>query len=314
MNKAERLAHIEKQPFKKIGAQSAGISGIVGTAKEIFANREMLSLLIKRDLKSRYKDSSLGFVWTLVRPLTQLAIYFVVVGQFLGAARGIPEFAIFIFTGLTAYGLFGEIVLSGTAAIVGNAGLIKKIYLPREIFPLAATGTALFNFAVQLIILLLATLAVGSFPTAPNVLYALPAFAILMLFGLSFSLILSAWNVYLRDIQYLVEVLVMILMWASPIIYSWKYVKDTEAMNGILLAIYTNNPITLAVLGFQKAFWTAGNPENAAKYPWLAPEQYPEFPENLMGHMLIACAVGAVLLVISQRIFAKLQGNFAQAL
>ena len=125
----------------------AGFGGTFGIVREIFAHRQLLDLLIRRDLKSRYKDSALGFVWTLIRPLTQLVIYYFVIGQILGAARSIPEFAIYVFSGLTVYGLFSEIVAAPPPRSSANAGLIKKVYLPREIFPLASVGSALFNFA-----------------------------------------------------------------------------------------------------------------------------------------------------------------------
>jgi ABC-2 type transport system permease protein len=269
-----------------------------GSLKEIHGRREMVNLMVRRDLKARYKDSSLGFFWSLVRPLTQLAIYYVVLGQFLGAARGIPDFAVYVFTGLTAYTLFSEIVLGGAGSIVGNAGLVKKIYLPREIFPIASIGSASFNFAIQLGILLLATLVLGAFPWHPEIAYFFPALALLLVYGAALALLLSAANVFLRDIQYLIEVIIMLLMWASPIVYSWSMVE--AHVEPWLLELYTNNPITLAVLGFQKAFWVAG--ADAA------------YPDQLLLRMAIALAVGLVALVAAHSAFNRMQGDFAQAL
>jgi ABC-2 type transport system permease protein len=260
----------------------------------------MLSLLIRRDLKSRYKDSALGFLWTLVRPLTQLFIYYIVIGKFLTAERGIPDFAIYVFAGLTAYGLFSEIVSSGTSSIVANAGLIKKIYLPREIFPLASVGSALFNFLNQLLILVVATIALGVFPATVDVVYFVPAVLVILVYGTAFGVLLAAVNVYLRDVQYLVEVLLLLALWASPIVYSWEMVKGYVGQ-GLILEIYTNNPITLSVLGFQRALWTGGH-------------GVVETPADLMMRLGIAFIVGVVLLLVSQRVFARLQGNFAQAL
>lgn len=257
-------------------------------------------LLVRRDLKSRYKDSTLGFVWTLIRPLTQLLIYYIVIGKFLSAERGIPDFAIYVFTGLTAYGLFSEIVSGGTASIVGNAGLIKKIYLPREVFPLATVGSAIFNFAIQFALLLFATLLIGAFPISPEIVYFIPALLVLLIYGTAFGLLLSAVNVYLRDMQYLVEVLMLLLLWASPIVYSWTMVKGVVG-EGPLLEVYTNNPITLGVLGFQRSLWMAG--ADSAQYP-----------ADLMLRLIVAGAVGIVLLFVAQRVFSRLQGNFAQAL
>ncbi|GAB2552443.1 ABC transporter permease [Leucobacter ruminantium] len=309
MNQAERFESLAQQPFSTIGVPAdsgkshASYKGFLSTSREIIQNRSMLALLVRRDIKSRYKDSSLGLIWTLIRPLTQLAIYFVVVGKFLGAERGIPDFAIYIFTGLTAYGLFSEIVSGGTASILGNAGLVKKVYVPRELFPLAATGTALFNFAIQLAILIVIVLVTGKFHISWNLLYLIPSLIVLISFGLALALLFSAWFVYLRDIGYFVEIAVMVLMWASPILYSWQMVHDVVMGIGLpwLLQIYTANPVTLAVLGFQESIW--GTAERG-----LA------LPENLMTQLCVAAVLGLLCVVGAQRIFARMQGNFAQEL
>lgn len=295
--RAARFTRLADLPLDSNAGSTTGYRGWAAL-KEIFSRREMLDLMIRRDLKARYKDSSLGFVWSLVRPLTQLAIYYVVLGQFLGAARGIPDFAIYVFTGLTAYTLFSEIVLGGAGSIVNNSGLVKKIYLPREIFPLASVGSAIFNFGIQLAILLLATLVFGVFPLHVEILYFFPGVAILLVYGAALALILSAANVFLRDIQYLIEVIVMLLMWASPIVYSWAMVKDS--VPAWLLEVYTNNPVTLAVMGFQKAFWVAG-PDSS-------------YPDDLLFRMSIAILIGLVGLVAAHAVFNRKQGDFAQAL
>lgn len=298
MTAQERFDVLARQPMEVVG--SGENRSAISSLREIAQHREMLMLLVRRDLKSRYKDSTLGFVWTLIRPLTQLLIYYIVIGKFLSAERGIPDFAIYVFTGLTAYGLFSEIVSGGTASIVGNAGLIKKIYLPREVFPLATVGSALFNFAIQFALLLLATLVVGAFPISPEIVYFVPGLLVLLIYGTAFGLLLSAVNVYLRDMQYLVEVLMLLLLWASPIVYSWSMVKDVLG-EGLLLEIYTDNPITLGVLAFQRSLWMAG-------------ADTAEYPPDLMLRLGIAGVIGIVLLIGAQRVFTRLQGNFAQAL
>lgn len=301
MTAQERFEALRQQPLVQIGSSDGKVGNSLDALRGVFQHRQMLSLLVRRDIKSRYKDSSLGFVWALIRPLTQLAIYYVVMGKILGAERGIPDFAIYVYTGLTAYGLFSEIVGGGTSSIVGNAGLIKKIYLPREVFPLASVGSALFNFFVQLLILITATVVLGHPPISADAIYFIPALLLLLVWGAAFAILLSAMNVYLRDVQYLVEVALMLLMWASPIVYSWVMVNDIAPNQGIV-EIYTNNPVTLAVLGFQRAFWMSGHDIANSS------------PPDLMARMLIAIAAGAVALVLAQRVFARLQGNFAQEL
>jgi ABC-2 type transport system permease protein len=296
------MSNIVSERFERLRQERMAPAGrpataVLGSIREVFAHRQLLDLLIRRDLKSRYKDSALGFAWTLIRPLVQLAIYYFVLGQILGASRNIPEFAIYVFSGLTLYGLFSEIVASGTASIVSNGGLIKKVYLPREIYPLASVGAALFNFGVQLVVLLAAAVLQSGFAwIRPDLLFFFPATLVILIWATALALLLAAANVYLRDMQYLVEVLVLLLMWGSPIVYSWQMVSN--AANTWLLNLYTANPITLAGLGIHRAFWTAGDDS--------------QYPSDLLLRLAIAGVVGLVALVACQRVFAKLQGNFAQ--
>jgi len=294
-----RFARLSALPMRSVGSLGTGLEGFVRPVREIFAHREMLGLLVRRDLKAKYKDSALGFLWALARPLVQLAIYYVVLGHFLQAARGIPDFAVYVLAGLTAMGLFTEIAVGGTGSIIANAGLVKKVYMPREVFPLASTGSALFNFGIQLIVLLLATLLVGKPPIHWEFFYAVPSLAVLLVYGLAFALICSALNVYLRDMQYLVEVATLLLFWMSPVVYSWQMVASIIT-NPVLLEIYTDNPLTLAILGFQEAFWVAGDDLQQ--------------PTNLLLRLLIALVIGLVLLLLSHRVFLRLQGDFAQEL
>lgn len=295
-----RYAALEHQSFVST-ANSRTLKGAIASLVEIVRHREMLGLLVRRDIRSRYKDSALGLVWSLVRPLVQLLIYYIVIGKFLQAERGIPDFAIYIFAGLTAYGLFAEIISNGTSSILGNAGIVKKVWLPREVFPLATVGSALFNFGMQLTILIGATIVIGRFPWTIEIAYLVPGLLVLLTWGLALALLLSAINVYLRDIGYLVEVLTLLLMWASPIVYSWEMVRGIVGQ-GLILEIYTNNPITLGVLAFQRAFWVAGAESGAA------------FPADLELRLVIAISLGTIAIFLAQRVFARLQGNFAQEL
>lgn len=295
---AQRLARLDQTDWQDAGSTGTFLSGFAASVRDIWGHRELLGMLTKRELKARYKDSTLGFLWSLARPLTQLFIYYVVLGQFLGAARNIPNFAIYIFAGLTVYTVFSEIVGAGTASIVANAGLVKKVYLPREVFTLSSVGSSLFNFGIQFVILLIAAVVTGSLRLGPHLLYGVAGLVLVLVYAVALGLLLGALNVFLRDIQYLVEVILMLVMWGSPIVYSWTQVQNH--LPGWLVQVYLNNPVTLSVIGFQEAFWSAGTPGTA--------------PDALFTRMVVAGLVGLVLLFVSQRIFSRLQGNFAQEL
>lgn len=277
-------------------------SGSFESLKAIVQEHELIRALVGRELKARYKDSFLGIFWSLMRPLVQLLIYYIAIGKFLGAARSVPDFAIFIFTGLTIWGFFSEIVTRGTTSIVHNSGLVKKVYVPREIFPLAVTGGALVNMAIQFAILISATLVFAAPPLLAGAGAGLLSILLILVFGLACSILLSALTVYFRDLEHLVEIAMLILFWASPIVYSYSFVHNALQGN-IWETIYSWNPLTLSVIGFQKAMWSAGT-EDTGQY----------WPPQLESQLCIALLFSLVFLFISQRVFEKLQGNFAQEL
>lgn len=270
---------------------------------EIYSRRQLLWLLTRRDLQVRYRGSALGFLWTLIRPLVMLLTYYLVLGEILGAAKGVANFGIYIFSGLTIYMLFSESVGAAAGSIVGNGGLVKKIYLPREIFPLASVGGAVFLFAMQMVVLIGAIAVFQQWPDPDGLAYLPPSVALMLVYALAIGLLLSAMNVYLRDVQYLTEILLTLLMWASPIVYSWQMVSDVISRFGLapwVLEVYTNNPITLAVLGFHRALWSGGGPA--------------DYPDDLWLRMLVSGIVGVIVLVISHLLFQRMQANLAQEL
>lgn len=306
----ERAARLAAEPFRVAGPRQGFLAGTVQSIRDILGQRELLGLLIRRELRAKYKDSALGFFWSLARPLAMLIVYYVAIGKFLGAEasprkpEGIPSFAIFIFAGLTAWQLFSDIVIGGTGSIVGNAGLIKKVYLPREVFPLSVVGAAIVNFAFQLGVLVAATAVLGAFPTGARWGYAGLSLAVLVVWATALAMLLSAVNVYLRDVQYLVEIMIMILFWASPIVYAWNMVD--AKVDGWLQWLYLANPMTQVVMGFQKAFWVDGD-------SWVVDgKPAAGYPDGLLTDLAITLVVSVGVLWIAQRVFARLQANFAQ--
>jgi ABC-2 type transport system permease protein len=297
--RARRLAAV---PLEPAAPRPGFLLGTGQSVRDILSYRELLGLLVRRELKARYKDSTLGFLWTLIYPLAQLLIYYVALGKFLGAERAIPDYAIFVFTGLTGWQLFTEVVSGGTGSIVANGGLVKKIYLPREVFPLSVVGSALFTAAIQLGILILATVLVGKPPVGAGLLYAPPALFVLLVYATAFAFLLSAVNVYLRDIQYLVQIALMITFWTAPIVYSWAQVHAALG-DGLAARLYLLNPLAVATLALQRCFWEPGRA--AASH---------SFPDGLGWHLAGTIGVGLLLLWLCQRVFALLQDNFAQEL
>jgi ABC-2 type transport system permease protein len=294
-----RTEALEALPLAQVGPPSGMVRGTLRSAAHVWEYRELLALLVRREIKVRYKDSILGLLWTLIRPLALLAVYYLALGKFLGAERAIPDFAIYIFTGLTGYQLFSEIVSGGTGSIVTNGGLVKKVYLPRDVFPLSAAGSAGFNFIVQFIVLVAATVLLGRAPWGERLLYLPLSISVLAVYGLAFAFVLAAVNVYLRDVQYIVEIILMVLFWATPTVYSWELARD--AIGSELLAnLYLANPVATAIFGLQRAMWVAGDGTDV--------------PSALGARLGVMLVIGIVLLWLGQRVFSRLEGNFAQEL
>lgn len=303
-SRARRMAHIAETPFKASTPTHGFFRGSLQSLTELWRHRELLGRLVRREIRARYKDSRLGVLWSLFRPLVQLLIYYFAIGGILGAARQVPDFAIFVFIGLTAWTLYSEILSSSVRSILDNAGLVKKVYLPREIFPLSTVGSALVNFGVQLVVLLVGIAVLAHFVISPNLLLAPLALVTLLVFATAVGLLISALNVYLRDVQHLIEVYLIIFFWASPIVYPYTFVVNAAPWPW-LSELYLANPVTLAIVGLQRALWAGGADDAQIQQIW---------PAHLEVRLLIALLVSLVALYVAQRIFARLQGNFAQEL
>jgi ABC-2 type transport system permease protein len=230
-------------------------------------------------------------------------VYWLVMGQFLNAGV-IPAYGVFIFSGLAVWTLFSEILATSTSSIVYNAGLVKKVYFPRELFPLAATGAALVNFGFQLVILLFAVLiggaTSGKWPDLALLPMPILGLLVLVLFGTALGMFLAAANVYLRDIQHLINIVLTLWFWITPIIYNVDRVR--AKLPHAVYDIYLLNPVATVVFSFQKFFWPQGE---GTGY---------EFTGDIYVRLLVMLGVSTALLWFAQRVFARAQGNFAQEL
>lgn len=262
-----------------------------------------------RELRTRYRGSYLGWLWALARPLVMLLIYGLIIGVFLGAARSIPEFMIFIFVGLIAWNLFFSLVTGSINSIISNGPLLSKASFPRVLLPIASAVVALVDTAIQLAVLLIGYMIVGHWPSLSSLLYLIPALVGVCLFGLALGLLLSAVNVYVRDAGFLTEIALQVGFWLCPILYSYKFVVDAAASYGFstewVTRIYLLNPMANGVLGFQRALWPPASEGDASALL---------FPGELWIRLWIFVGIGAVLLGLCAIVFNRLSRNFAQEL
>ena len=279
-------------------------SGIFKDIKDLLGTRELLTALLGRELAGQYKGSFLGLGWTLIRPLVMLFIYAVVVGQFLGAARSVEQFAIFIFVGLIFWNLISSSISSGSTSMTVNGALLKKVWFPREVLPLTSFVVSAVNFIVQFGVLILAFLLFNSWPQIGNLLYLIPIFLIVFPVAFGMSLIFSVLNVRFRDTQFIVEVGLILGFWLSPILYPWTFAHQFLAglpFGAFWQQLYLLNPFGLVVMAAQQALW----PPMATE----AGKAYQFFDSPFATRLWLAVLASWLFLYIAQRIFARMAGT-----
>jgi ABC-2 type transport system permease protein len=279
-------------------------SGVLKDIKDLLGTRELLGALLGRELAGQYKGSFLGLGWTLIRPLVMLFIYAIVVGQFLGAARSVEQFAIFIFVGLIFWNLISSSISSGSTSMTVNGALLKKVWFPREVLPLTSFVVSAVNFLVQFGVLILAFLLFNSWPQVGNLIYLLPIFLIVFPVAFGMSLIFSVLNVRFRDTQFIVEVGLILGFWLSPILYPWTFAHQFLAslpFGAFWQQLYLMNPFGLVVMAAQQALWPPMTTEAGKAY------QY--FDSPFATRLWLSVLASWIFLYIAQRIFARMAGT-----
>ena len=276
-----------------------------GGLHNVFRQRYLLRLLVRKQLQARYQGSVLGLLWSYVLPLVRFLAYFLVIGFIFNMTRGMTNFAIHIFTGLVMVHYFTETFSSGTRSIVKNKGLVRKMILPREMFPVAAMLVSAYHTIPQLVILVVGVALTGWSPEPLDFAAGLLGFSIIAVFGMGLALIFSAANVFFKDFQNIVQTFTIFVTWSVPMIYPYDRIADLFEGTWAEQA-YLANPIANGVILFQQLFWV----------PTVGPDaEYPAvMPDHLFTRGLIVLAACLVLLAVAQWIFTRLEGKFAERL
>lgn len=276
-----------------------------GGLLEVARRRYLLRLVVRRELRRRYQGSLLGLGWSYVRPAVNFGVYFFVVGVFLRMARVIPAFPVYLFAGMVLVNFFTETLITATWSVIGNRALVQKVYLPREVFPVASMLVSLVHTVPALAILLGGATVAGWSPSPLALGSAALGLAIVVVLALAFGLLFAAINVFFRDFGQVVDILAIVIPWTTPMIYRWTAVRDATSDLG--LQIYLANPLVTAVSLFQRAFWwpATGRPFRPGDHA---------FPDHLTVRGLASLGVAVVLLGIGQLVFRRLQWRFAQEL
>jgi len=280
------IASVQVRPISKFRIEPA--RGLVSLRLgEFWAYRELLYFLIWRDVKVRYKQAALGIGWAVIQPVTTMIVFSIFFGK-LGkmASDGIP-YPIFSFAALVPWTLFSGGLSTAANSLVGNSNLIKKVYFPRLIIPVATVLAGVVDFAVAFVILLILMTFYGIYPTT-RILW-LPLFLLLTLISsMSVSLWLSALNVKYRDVKYVISFLTQIWLFATPVAYPSSLLPEPYR------TIYAINPMVGVVEGFRWALLDTPN------YP---------------GAMtLVSSAVALLLLVSGAYYFRQMEKSFADVI
>ena len=273
-------------------------------SRVLWAHREILLNLVRKELKVKYAASVLGAIWSLLNPLVYLAV-FTFVAKVLGA--GIPDYPVYLLSGLLAWNLFSAALTSGASSVLDNSNLVKKVAFPHEILPLAAVGVALVDFVLQTAVLLVFVLVSGYGFHWPDLALWPLAFVTLLVVTIALSLWFSAVNVRYRDVGHLLGIALIVWFWATPIVYAGYQVQQlAEERSGDVpwFALYLLNPMASVVGGFHRALYGAVHPDVLfdVSLGWLA---------GVLGIVLV---VGVVLLRLTWGAFFNRSADFAEEL
>lgn len=277
----------------------------------IVQRRELLVGMVRNELKIKYKNSVLGFAWSLLNPLLYLAVFYVAFSIILKA--GIPAFPIWLLSGLLVWNLFSIGLGAATGSVVANSGLVKKVSFPREILPLAAVGSTLVHFFLQSMVLFV-VLAVVRWHVAWAYLPMLPlALVALLLVTGALGILLSAINVYLRDTSHFLELALLAWFWVSAVVYPFQQVADPVKGHHArwIVKLWMANPVMPIILLFQRTIYAKlDNTHTVPTTPLL-----PHWPYwGYAAYLGWSFAFGIITLAIAVRVFGRSEANFAEEL
>lgn len=244
-------------------------------ARNIVDYHELIRVMAWRSILVRYKQAYLGIAWAVLKPVMLLLI-FIVVRSFVGIDSGDVPYPLLTFAALLPWILFQESASEGVNSVVGNANLIRKIYFPREIFPLTAVVTKLIEFGITLFILA-GLMAVYRFAPTVHILWMPVIVLYTLLAALTISLAGAALNVYYRDVVSMLPVALSLMMYLSPVMYPLQLVHRKLVVeqaagdwSNLLYTVYTMNPITGIIDSFQRTVLKGMPPDLSVLLPGMA--------------------------------------------
>ena len=274
---------------------------------EVFRRRYLLKLLVRSTIQARYQGTFLGWFWSYLQPFVRFLMFYFVFQVLIGRGGNMENFAIHLVAGLVIVHFFTETFNGGTKSLVSNRGLIIKLPVPRELFPVATMMVSLYHSVPMVVIMLVACLTLGWSPDPMGLVAGLLAFAIIAVLGLALALIFSVANVYFRDFGKVTQTLTQFTTFSVPMIYPYSMVAERFDKVPWVTDVYLLNPVAEAVLLTQRCFWigTNSDPEAAAAE---------HLPDDLWSRGVIMLVISLGLLVLAQLWFSKLERRVPERL
>jgi len=252
--------------------------------KELYHYRELLKTNVKKDIRGKYKASFLGVLWSFINPLLQVLVYAIVFPYIMKVQT--ENYLVFLICGIIPWTWFTTSLGQGTTCITNNSNLIKKVYFPREILPISVVTSGLINFLISCIIIVIFVLVGGCGLSWHIVL--LPFIALIQyIITLAIIFLTSAINAYIKDTEYIVNFVINLLFYATPVLYSYEMFLGSP-----LMWLFRLNPMAHIINAYRDIFYVH------------------ELP-NMMN-LFIVLIVGLLCLIICYNIFKKLEKRFAE--
>lgn len=271
---------------------------IMKNLKELYDYRQMIFSLVKKDLRGRYKGSVLGFLWTFLNPLLQLIVYSIVFSTIFRS--GIQKFYLYLFVGLLPWMFFSSALTVGSVSVISSKDMVKKIYFPREVLPIAYVTSSFVNMLLCFLVVFAVMIVGGIDPDSVFHWTALLYLPIVMIveyvLALGFAMIASALTVYFRDLEHILGIITMAWMYATPILYDISMIQNILVEKGMekLMHLYMLNPMTPIIVAYHQILY------------------YGQAPD--LSTLLSAVVLGLFFLILGYLIFRKLQRGFAEEL
>ena len=269
---------------------------IMKNLKELYDYRQMIFSLVKKDLRGRYKGSALGFLWTFLNPLLQLVVYSIVFSTIF--RNNIEKFYLYLFIGLLPWMFFSSSLTVGSVSVISSKDMVKKIYFPREVLPIAYVTSSFVNMLLCFLVVFIVMIIGGIDPNSTFHWTALLYLPIVMIveyvLALGFAMLASALTVYFRDLEHILGIITMAWMYATPILYDVSMIQNilVEKGMGNLMHLYMLNPMTPIIVAYHQILY------------------YGQAPD--LSTLLSAVVLGLFFLILGYLVFRKLQrGRFS---